>query len=78
MAFTADHRNLGGRDQIIQRINNHRQNLTNIKFNQLPMNKRIKPHKQITYFKTVPRSKSRKTHKQLQAKYNGILYYLLL
>ena len=69
MAFTADHRNFGGRDQIIGQIKNHHINMQKV----VPtMNTRIKPKKHIDYFKTYSKkSISKKNFSvQLQSKPN--------
>ena len=50
MVFTADHRNFGGRDQIIGQIQNHHLHMQKI---QSTMNTRIKPKKHVNYVKSV-------------------------
>ena len=44
MVFSSDYRNLGGRDQIIERLQNHKKNLKKAK---PTMNTRIKPKKYV-------------------------------
>ena len=57
MVFTADHRNIGGRDQIIERIQRHHSKLSHVA---PTMNTRIKPKKHVDYVKSVTRKKSKR------------------
>lgn len=71
MVFNADHRNIGGRDQIIGRLQNHRKKMKKIK---PTMNTRIKPKKTIMYMKTVNSNKNGK----LKLNFKSLKHILLL
>jgi hypothetical protein len=59
MVFTADYRNLGGRDVIIDRIQRHHNKVIQAK---PTMNTRVKPKKHVDFVKSVTRKNSgRKT-----------------
>jgi hypothetical protein len=66
MVFTADYRNLGGRDVIIDRIQKHHNKMSKIKSS---INTRIKPKKHVDFVRSASkRSSGRKTFNiQLQS-----------